>query len=228
MYRSMLFLHWKQIKHFLTLTVLVSFALPLAAVNGLGTPAGSEGAGVEPYRFVTEFQDWLFVFPLLALAIGATLALSAWNWDHRMGHVYALSLPITRWEYTLQKMLAGVTLLTVPALALWLGAHVATATITLPEGLRAYPDELAIRYFFAILVTFALFFAMAAGTIRTTAIVVGAVVGVMFFGAIANDLLADHYAFFERVRMVDAFVDWMVNGTGPFGVISGSWSLIDV
>ncbi|MDH3272441.1 MAG: hypothetical protein OEN56_13975, partial [Gemmatimonadota bacterium] len=171
---------------------------------------------------------WLPFFPVLAAAIGMTLALSAWNWDHQLNHVYALSLPITRWEYTLQKLLAGATLALIPALGLWLGAHVAVASIELPAGLSAYPNELGVRFFVAIVLAYALLFAMAAGTVRTTVTVLGLALGFVFFGSILNDVLAGYFDIFGRVHVVEIVMNWLVQAPGPFEVFTGSWSLIDV
>ena len=228
MYKSMLFLHWKQIRHVLALLVIASFALPLMAVRGLGSPAGMDGTGMEAYRFVAEFQAWLPFFPILAGSVGIILALSAWNWDHQLEHVYALSLPVTRWEYTLRKMLAGATLILLPAAGLWLGSHLAAASVDIPEGLNAYPDELAVRFLAASLLAYSLLFAMAAGTVRTTLWVVGIFLGFVFFGSILNDALAQYYDFFGRVHVVEEVGLWMTEAPGPFEVFTGSWSLIDV
>jgi hypothetical protein len=228
MYQPMLFLHWKQIRMVLPLFIVASFALPLMAVEGLGTPPGMDAASLEAYRFVGAFQTWLPLFPILAGAIGSTLALSAWNWDHQLQHVYALSLPMTRWEYTIQKMLAGVTLALLPAVGMWVGAQLAAASIDLPEGLHAYPNELALRFFFAELLSYALLFAMAAGTIKTTLWVAGAALGFILFGSIANDLLGNYIDLFSRVNIVQEVFDWLIQAPGPFEVFSGSWSLIDV
>ncbi|MDX1493344.1 MAG: hypothetical protein R3253_04740 [Longimicrobiales bacterium] len=228
MYKSLLFLHWKQIRHVLALLVIASFTLPLMAVNGLGTIPGMEGAGQDAYWFVTRFQAWLIFFPLLAAGVGITLALSAWNWDHQLNHVYALSLPITRWEYTLGKMLAGATLVVLPAVGLWLGSHVAVASVELPEGINAYPNQLAVRFLFAALLAYSAFFAAAAGTVKTTLWLVGGILTFIVLGSIANDVMAQYVVYFSRVHVVEAVMTWMAYAPGPFEVFTGSWSLIDV
>ena len=228
MYQPMLFLHWKQIRMVLGLFVVAAFALPLIAVEGLGTPPGMDAVSLNAYRTLSAFQLWLPFFPALAAAIGLTLALSSWNWDHQQNHVYALSLPLTRWEYTIQKMLAGVSLALLPAIAFWLGAHVAAASVSLPAGLHAYPNELAARFFFATLPSYAMLFAMAAGTVRTTLWVSGVTFGFIFFGIIANDVLANYVDFFSRVNVVEEVYEWIIHAPGPFEVFTGNWSLIDV
>ena len=228
MYKSLLFLHWKQIRHVLVLMVVASFALPLMSVEGLGTTPGMDASGLEAYRIIAGFQAWLIFFPLLAAGVGITLALSSWNWDHQLKHVYALSLPITRWEYTLQKMLAGATLALVPVAGLWIGSHVAIASIDLPDGLNAYPNELAIRFLFAILLAYSAFFAAAAGTVKTTLWVVGSILAFVLLGTIANDVLGYYVDYFSRVHVVENVLQWMAYAPGPFEVFTGSWSLIDV
>jgi hypothetical protein len=228
MVRSMLFLHWRQIRAVLALFAVAAFALPLIAVQGLGVPAGSESATLEAYRLVGASQLWLALFPSLALAIGATLGLSSWNWDHQLGHVYALSLPLSRWEYVVNKLAAGALLALVPVAGMWIGAHVAAASISLPAGLNAYPNELAIRFFFAIIVSYALLFAMAAGTIRTTLWITGTALTLLVLGLVANDVLVSSFPVLERVNVVEAVMDWMVGAGGPFEVFTGSWALIDV
>lgn len=228
MYQPMLFLHWKQVRLGLALLVVAAFALPLLASEGLGTPPGVDVASLYAYRFVGSFDAWLPFFPALAILIGMTLALTSWNWDHQLNHVYALSLPVTRWQYTVKKLLAGVTLALLPAAGFWVGAHVAAASINLPEGLHAYPNELAIRFFFAILLSYALLFAMAAGTIKTTVWITGIFIGFVFFGNVANDFLGYYYEFFANQNVVLIVFEWMLDMGGPLEVFSGNWSLIDV
>lgn len=228
MYKSMLFLHWKQVRPGLALAAIASFGLPIMAVEGLGTPSGMDAASLEAYRFIAAFEAWLPLFPLLALGVGVVIALSAWNWDHQLKHVYALSIPMTRWEYTLQKLLAGMTLCAIPAAAMWAGSHIAAASIDLPTGLNAYPNEVSARFLFAILISYAVWFALASGTIRTTAWVIGLVGGFLFLGLIANDMLANYFVYFQQVVVVEEVLQWIMNAPGPFEVYTGSWSLIDV
>jgi len=228
MYQPMLYLHWKQIRVGLIPFVIASFGLPLMAIDGVGAPPGVDGTILGAYHFIASAQPWLIFFPVLAGAIGAMLALSAWNWDHRHDHVYALSLPVTRWEYVTLKMGAGASLATLPAAALWLGAHLAAASITLPVGLHAYPNQLALRFLLAILLSYAVLFAMAAGTIRTTLWVVSIAAGLVVFGAVATDLLGGFYDLFDRTNVVLVALQWLTRVPGPFEVFTGNWSLIDV
>jgi len=228
MYQPMLYLHWKQIRVALIPLVVASFGLPLVTVTGLGASPGMTTTSLNVYGIVELVRIWLPVFPTLAAAIGATLALSAWNWDHRLGHVYALSLPLSRMEYTLLKMGAGMALALLPVTALWLGAHVAATAVALPEGLHAYPNQLAFRFLLATMIAYSALFAMAAGTVRTTMWVVGLAAAFVVAGLIGRDLLLMRPDGFRGFDIVGVVMDWLVEGKGPFQVFSGNWSLIDV
>lgn len=228
MYQPMLFIHWKQVQWVLLPFMLAAFGLPLLAVQGLGTPEGMESVAIEAYRVVGASQMWLPLFPLLAAAIGITLALSSWNWDHQLKHVYALSLPLSRWQYAMLKMGAGVALAMLPAGAFLIGAHVASASVSLPEGLHAYPNHLALRFFVAILISYSVLFAMAAGTVKTTVWVVSSIIAFVIIGNVATNLLGNSFELFERFSAVEWVFEAVVTAPGPFEVFTGNWSLIDV
>jgi len=227
MYQPMLFLHWKQIKVALIPLIMAAFGLPLLSVQGLG---GTDPAlqSVAAYSYLMYIQTWLPAFPLLAGAIGITLALSSWNWDHQLHHVYALSLPIPRWRYATLKMGAGLVLALLPAAGFWAGAHLAAASVTLPVGLNAYPDALALRFTLAVLVSYAAFFALAAGTVRTTMILVTGLIALLLVGGSLTTYLADNFDVFRDTNMVQVLVEALSSRHGPLEVFSGSWMLFDV
>ena len=225
MYQPMLYLHWKQIRVALIPLVVASFGLPLVAVSGLGASPGMTYTSLNVYAILNLSSFWLPVFPILAVAVGFTLALSAWNWDHRLGHVYALSLPLTRMEYALLKMGAGMTLALLPAMALWLGAHVAAAAVALPEGLNTYPNQLAFRFLIAVMMAYSALFAMASGTVKTTLWIVGLTSAFVLIGLMTSDLLG---AGSWHLDIVGDIIEWLFEGSGPFRIFTGNWSLIDV
>lgn len=234
MYQPMLFVHWKQVRLVLIPFMLAAFGLPLLAVQGLGSagtvgPAGAATGTVMAYRFLASYDFWTPFFPGLATGIGMILALTAWNWDHQLKHVYALSLPVPRWQYALLKMGAGAAIATLPAMALWAGALLASASVTLPSGLHAYPTALALRFTAAILLSYSAFFAAAAGTVRTTLWMVSVAIAFLLFGNLIPEMLAAlGFESFARVDLVSAVVDAMARLPGPFEVFTGKWLLIDV
>jgi hypothetical protein len=227
MYQPMLFVHWKQVRLVLLPFVVAAFALPLLAVQGLGSDA-SGGVSPDVYQWVSGTQLWLPLFPVLAASIGVLLAITAWNWDHKLGHVYALSLPVARWEYALLKMGAGIALGLVPTFALWIGAHVASASVSLPAGLNAYPNQLTLRFFFGMLMAYAFFFALGSGTIKTTVWVVGAVLAAVVASELLGDVLVLYFSDLEGLSFLELATDWLVDAGGPFEIFVGSWTLIDV
>jgi hypothetical protein len=228
MYNPMLFVHWKQVRLLLIPFVVAAFGLPLLAVQGFGWEGTGVDTSFESYRLWASYQVWLEYFPMLAASVGALVALTAWNWDHRFGHVYALSLPVARWEYVMLKMGAGAALLLIPVGALWIGAQLASASVEIPEGLRAYPNQLAFRFLLASLISYSLFFAMGASTIRTTIWVVSSIFVFIVGGNLIGAALAYWIPSLEGANLVSAAVGWFVRAGGPFAVFTGSWTLIDV
>ncbi|MGD2070974.1 MAG: hypothetical protein PVI57_20060 [Gemmatimonadota bacterium] len=228
MARQMLTLHWKAAKWLLLPIVLAAFGLPVLAVRGLGGSASEYG-----YRalyLVQAGRTLLPLFPTLAAAVGGLLALTAWNWDHRGEHVYSLSLPVARWEWAVLKFGAGLVLLGVPAVAFLVGSLVATASVDLPAGLTAYPLAVSARFALAALVSYAVLFAMAAGTIRTTVIVLSAFLGGLFLGQLAVDFVASAYQvpWLQDTSVTEAVFQTLNTWPGPFQVFFGNWMLIDV
>lgn len=212
--------------------------LPLVLI-GIGLPqAVVRLAALDAQRFATQsvlgsavllqaLQAYSVVFPYLAGITGALIALATWNWDHRTGHVYALSLPISRAEYTLLKLWAGAMMLLVAAVAVWIGAWLATSSVQIPDGVRAYPFAFGARFLLAGTLLYALLFALASGTIRTTLIIVVAWTVVLIGGSIIVPWLETRY-------LMDLWTPTELIGLvlrtvpGPFRVFGGSWLLIDV
>ena len=80
---------------------------------------------------------------------------------------------------------------------------------------------LAARFALAVFVTYALFFAISAGTVRMAGYVLGALAAVLVVEVIANAAGA-HVSLLENLLL--ALVVW----PGPLDVLTGRWMLIDV
>lgn len=224
MFRQILLVHWKAARYLLLPLVVAAFVLPLLSVQGLGQVEGPEAV----YYFLGLPESWAGFFPLLAAVGGATLALTAWSWDHRQEHIYALSLPLPRWEYVLLKMGAGLLLLVPFAAALWVGALGATASVELPEALNAYPNLLALRFLMASAIAYGILFAMGGGTIRTAMFVVTGIVGVVILGEVGAEAFQQMFPVLEDFHVAGWLYDRLVSWPGPFEVFTGNWLLIDV
>jgi hypothetical protein len=106
----------------------------------------------------------------------------------------------------------------VPTILLWLGAHIASASVALPEGLHAYPNQLAFRFFLAVLLSYSLLFAMAAGTVKTSLWLVSAILAAFVTSVVV----------LEAFSFTDAAMQYLWRAGGPLEVFTGSWALIDV
>lgn len=227
-FREVLTLQWKASRWGLAPFVLIGFGLPLLALRTARWAAAGAGDFWAGNALVSVLELWNPLFPMVALVLGATVALTAWHWDHKEGHIYALSLPLARWEYVLMKFAAGALLLLIPVSALWAGASLGTWQTPIPEGLNAYPHSFSGRFLLAALLGYATTFALAAGTMRTAlTILLGTIAFVMFGPLIVGwtEVLLGVEVPIRPLEILDAL---LLRWPGPFHVIGGNWSLIDV
>jgi hypothetical protein len=217
-FRVILYSQWKWSRLVVAFGSIAAIALPALSilVSGTQDPDPLRTASV-----LTAMRSWSVLYPVLAAALGLLMAVAAWAPDHRGGHVHALSLPVQRWLYVLMRFAAGLTLLAGPVAALLLGALIATGTAAVPPGLQAYPVALALRFALAVVVAFALFFAVSAGTTRTAGAILGVVATLVTLQVLASaagvnlDVLG---------RLQVMVLEW----PGPLAVFAGRWMLIDV
>src|SRR5438876_972452 len=172
MFRVVLLTQWKWSRIAVLAGLLATFALPVLSIQEAGVFSGPSRALPEhASRLLDVVQTWGLAYPVLALVLGVLMAVSAWGPDHRGRHVYALSLPVPRWHYVLLRFAAGALLLLMPIMAMGIAAAFAAATATLPAGLHAYPLALTFRFGLALLVAYAVVFAISSGTARTAGVV---------------------------------------------------------
>jgi len=218
MFRMILFTQWKWSRLAVLLGVLAAFLLPILSVQQAGNP---ERTAWEARMMLNAIQSWSVLYPVLATAIALSLALSAWGPDHRGRHVYALSLPVPRWHYALQRFGAGAVLLAAPAVALLLGALLAAAVASIPHGLQAYPVALAARFALAMALAYAVFFAISAGTTRTAGFVLSLVAGIVVVQVLTATAGIE-------LHLIPFLGDRVLMWPGPLEIFSGRWMLIDV
>jgi hypothetical protein len=218
MFRVVLYSQWKWSRLIVALGSVAAFALPIVSVQGA---ARADSSPLQAGELLQAVQSWGTLYPVLAAALGLLVAIATWAPDHRGRHVHALSLPLPRWRYVLLRFGAGATLLAAPVMAVSVAALLATWSATIPAGLHGYPVALAIRFALAILVAYAVFFAVSAGTARTAGVILGLIGGVILVQIIAGvanielDLLG-------KVQVA------VLNWPGPLAIFTGRWMLIDV
>jgi len=221
MLKQMLWLHWKAVRWVMLPLVLLCAGMPLAAMRLSQTTGGGDA-----YDMIVMIELWTPMFPFLAAFTGISMALTAWVWDHNGRHIYALSLPVERWEYVLLKMAAGTLLLAVPAAALWLGAWVGSLQ-PIPEGLHAYVLSFSARFLLAALIAYAATFALAAGTVRTASVVITVLLATVIFGSVGVEFVNGTFGASVPAPL-DVIKAALTRWPGPFNVYGGSWMLIDV
>ena len=218
MFRVIVYSQWKWSRLIVTLGAVVGFALPIVSVQGAASADRSAlGAG----ELLRAVQSWGTLYPVLAAALGLLVAITTWAPDHRGRHVHALSLPLPRWRYVLLRFGAGATLLAAPIVAVSAGALLATWSATIPAGLQGYPVALGIRFALAVLVAYAVFFAVSAGTARTAGIILGIIGSVILVQIIAGVANLD-LDLFGKAQVA------VLNWPGPLAIFTGRWMLIDV
>jgi len=218
MFRVVLYSQWKWSRLIVALGSVAAFALPLVSVQGA---ARADASPLQAGELLQAVQSWGTLYPVLAAALGLLVAIATWAPDHRGRHVHALSLPLPRWRYVSLRFGAGATLLAAPVIAVAAGALLATWSATIPAGLQGYPVALAIRFALGVLVAYAVFFAVSAGTARTAGIILGLIGGVILVQIIAGVANLD-LDLFGKVQVA------VLNWPGPLAIFTGRWMLIDV
>ncbi len=218
-WRVLLETQWTWTRGILLLGSIVAFTVPLVSLE---TAAGAaDAASAKEVAFIGTMQAWSIGYALTAAGIGLLIAIAAWSYDHRLRHVYALSLPIARWRYVLQRYTAGLALLALPTLALLAGAELAAHSAAVPATLHAYPLALTLRFAFATLVAYSIFFGISSATARTA----GYVLGVIALIIIAQVVLSSAGS---GVNVIGRVSDIVFATPGVLAVFSGRWTLIDV
>ncbi len=218
MFRQMLYTQWKWAAWLIAVSAVAAFAAPVIAVQRAGLVNPTVGDVVTMLDFQRSASP---AYPILAIGIGAFLAVLTWTWDQRGKHVYALTLPIPRWYYALLRFGAGAVLLVPVMVALWIGALVAAAASTIPVGLHAYPTVIGMRFALALAMVYALVFAVASGTEKTLR------VGVGIFAAVVVLQIVVALLGFE-VNIIEQVLLPLSRWPGPFDILFGDWMLINV
>ncbi|HUF26361.1 MAG TPA: hypothetical protein VMM18_05195 [Gemmatimonadaceae bacterium] len=218
MFRAILLTQWKWSRLAIVAAIVLAFTIPILSVQRF---AGSGAEWIEGRIVLQSMRAFAGWYALLASAVGLGMAVTAWSADHRGRHVYALSLPVPRWQFALMRFGAGALMLLLPALALWAGALLATSSVSIPAGMQAFPGSIAVRFLLGSLVIYSLFFAIASGTARTAGWVLG---GLLVIVALV--------AFDSSIGLPDAItndlLDFVLAWPRAIELFTGRWMLIDV
>jgi hypothetical protein len=218
MFAQTLYIQWKWNRDFLAFYTIAAFAAPLIilwiALTYVGFTSARELVLVGGVVGVTT--------AVIAVVAGLTVAWQGYGVDDRVGHIYALSLPVTRSRALALRAATAALILILPALGVWLGSMLATTQVTMPPMLRSYAGALAVRALLAAWLAHTCMFALRYAAGRRAKVVLAALVitiGVLGFATEAVPAARD-----TIVRMGN----FLISNPGPFGVVFGRWTLIDV
>jgi len=213
-----LYVQWKWNRDFLAFYTVVAFAAPLVilwvALPHLGLTSARELVSVgEAVGTATE---------VIAVLAGLTVAWQGYGVDERVGHIYALSLPVTRGRALAMRAGTASLTLALPAVGVWIGATVAAAQVQLPPSLHSYAGSLASKALLAAWLAHACMFALCYSARRRAKVVlVLLIIGVSML-AVATVVAPSSRPAITRAG------DFLISNPGPFGVLFGRWTLIDV
>jgi hypothetical protein len=214
MFKAIIKTQWKWTRVAVLACVAAAFGLPLLSL-------ASASEATEPRGFIAAMQAWGMGYALLAAALGLLVAVLAWNSDHRGHHVYALSLPVPRWRYVLLRFGAGLLFLLPPVLALGISALIVSGNRAIPAGLHSYPFALTLRFAFAAMVAFAVFFAISAATKRAAGYVLG-IIGLVVVAEVLTTAAG------LQAQVLARAIELIIASPGLLSVFNGRWMLIDV
>ncbi len=213
-WRALFETQWKWTRSVLLLIALATFAIPLLSLRS------SAGARDDAF-FISSMQAWAVGYAFAAAGVGLLVGVLSWSYDHRLRHVYALSLPIERWRYALMRFSGGLVLIALPVATLYVSAEIVAHSALIPPTLHAYPVALTLRFAFAALVAYAVFFAISSATARTAGYILGAI-GLAF----ALDIVLR--AAGSRLDLLGHVSDLLLATPGLLAVFGGRWMLVDV
>jgi len=213
-WRAILESQWKWTRGLALLGALVGFALPLLSLRtALATQSTAS--------FIATMQAWGVGYAIAAAALGLMTAIAAWGYDHRLRHVYALSLPLARWRYVLLRFCAGLVMLALPVVAVFIASEIVAHSSMVPKVLQAYPVALTLRFGFATLVAYSLFFAISSATGRTAGYILGGIALIIVAQVVISSANL-------QVDLVSRSIDLVFAAPGLLAVFGGRWTLIDV
>lgn len=213
MFAAMLRAQWRWTRLPVVLVTLLAFTIPLLSVHLLESN--------DPRFVMASMQSWAVAYSALAGLVGLFFALAAWSSDHRLRHVYALSLPLPRWRFVLNRYAAGAIFIVLPTVALLVSAFLATRGDVVPTGLHTYIGSLGLRFLLASLVAFSVFFLVASSSMRAAAYVLSALVAIVVADVLLNSAGMDF-------SLTGHLMDLVFSKPGLLAAFSGRWMLLDV
>lgn len=220
MFRAVLATQWKWARPVILLGVLLAGWIPVEALRSTAYRTADTYYIPSLYNSIAMAST---MYQLLALAVALVVAFSTWQADSLRQHVYALSLPIARWQFVLMRFGAGAVLLGAVAVAVGVFGGIASAIAPLPAMLHAYPVGLAVRFWLGSLIPFGLIFALIASNPTWIRFVV-----VAFATIVVVDLLLRAFGITQNTIVMQWIATSVFGPSGPLAAFLSRWMLVDV
>ena len=218
MFSQTLYVQWKWNRDFLAFFTALGFATPLI-IMWIALP---HFGFTSPRELVSVGGAIGAVCGGIAAITGMSVAWQGYNIDERGGHIYALSLPITRLRALWLRAGTAVITLIVPAMGIWIGGMVAASQMNIPATLESYAGALAIRALLTSWLVHACIFALRYSAGRKAKAILGIVAGAVVLIVILITIVPSTR---EQIFRLGQLIS---SSPGPFGVLFGRWTLIDV
>jgi hypothetical protein len=219
MFPEMLRMQWQWLRMPLLVLALCAVVVPVLAMSSMGNGGISLSIG----DLISRGEVVGGVIALLAVVIGLVAGHVLWTADDRVGHVYALSMPISRHRFIWWRAAGGLLILVVPAFAVWVGALAATAMLDLPSTLHAYTGWFALRSYAAMALTFAAFFLFRFGLSRRARTVAVAVALAWMSGWFIETEVVE-----RRDGPISRVSRTLLAPASPLTIVFSRWPLVDV
>ena len=218
MFSQTLYVQWKWNREFLAFFTAVGFAAPLIII-WIALP---HMGFTSPRELVSVGGAIGAVCGGISAIAGMSVAWQGYNIDERSGHIYALSLPVTRLRALWLRAATAAVTLVVPATGIWVGGMIAANQMSLPATLESYAGALAIRALLTSWLIHACIFALRYSAGRKAKAVLGILAGAIVLLVILSALAPSTR---EQIIHLGQLIS---SSPGPFGVLFGRWTLIDV
>jgi hypothetical protein len=219
MFRAMLRVQWRWLRA--PLLILSACGIVAPAI-GMGT-LGMDGVSWDPGVLIDRGEILGGVIAFYAVVAGLAAGHVLWSADDRVGHTYALSLPITRRRFVWWRAAGGLLALFVPALAVWIGSIVAISRLELPPALHAYPTWFALRAYAAMAMGFAAMFLFRFGMARRVRALAVAL-ALLFVTA----MIIESEALNISGGPINRAARLLVAPESPLSLLFSRWPLVDV
>ncbi len=218
MFAQTLYVQWKWNRDFLAFYTVAAFAAPLIilwiALTYFGLTSARELVMVGGVVGVTTAA--------IAVVAGLTIAWQGYGVDDRVGHIYSLSLPVTRSRALALRASTAALILILPAVGAWVGSTLAATQVAMPPMLQSYAGALAVRALLAAWFAHTCIFALRYAAGRRAKGVLAALVILLGILGFATEAVP---AARETIIGIGNF---LISSPGPFGIVFGRWTLIDV